>query len=64
MDKNIADSTSMFTRALLTLISTCVLMGSVSPLLLPFIVVVMLLFYFIYVYFQVPCEDGGRMFLV
>mmetsp|Transcript_7887 Transcript_7887/g.22525 ORF Transcript_7887/g.22525 Transcript_7887/m.22525 type:complete len:1670 (-) Transcript_7887:66-5075(-) len=61
MDKNIADSTSMFTRSLLTLISTCILMGSVSPMLLPFLAVVMVIFYFIYLYFQASVREAKRL---
>jgi len=61
MDKNIADSTRMFATSLLTLLSTCVLMGAVSPLLLPFIAVVMLIFYFLYLYFQSSVRETKRL---
>lgn len=61
MDKNVADTTNMFARAFLTLISTCVLMGTVSPLLLPFLVVVMVIFYFIYLFFQASVRETKRL---
>ena len=61
MDKDVADNINMFARSFLTLISTVALMGSVSPILLPFIVVVMVLFYFIYLYFQASVRECKRL---
>jgi ABC-type multidrug transport system fused ATPase/permease subunit len=61
MDKNVADNINMFARSFLTLISTVVLMGSVSPILLPFIVVIMVMFYFIYLYFQCSVRECKRL---
>ena len=53
-DKNLADFAAFFLRSMLQLISTIVLIGIVTPLALPALLPIMLLFYFLYSYFQVP----------
>lgn len=52
-DKNLADFAAFFLRSMLQLISTIVLIGIVTPLALPALLPIMLLFYFLYSYFQV-----------
>ena len=43
---------TMFCRSLLMLSSTIVLIGAVTPFALPPLIPILLLFYFIYTYFQ------------
>ena len=52
-DKNLADFAAFFLRSMLQLVSTIVLIGIVTPLALPALLPIMLLFYFLYSYFQV-----------
>ena len=52
-DKNLADFAAFFLRSMLQLVSTVVLIGIVTPLALPALLPIMLLFYFLYAYFQV-----------
>ena len=55
-DKNLADFAAFFLRSMLQLISTIVLIGIVTPLALPALLPIMLLFYFLYAYFQVSSQ--------
>ncbi len=52
-DKNLADFAAFFLRSLLQLASTIVLIGVVTPFALPALVPILLVFYFLYQYFQV-----------
>lgn len=54
-DKNLADFGAFFLRSLLQLASTIVLIGVVTPFALPALLPILLLFYFLYQYFQVRC---------
>lgn len=53
VDKNLADFAAFFLRSLLQLASTVGLIGIVTPFALPALVPILLLFYFLYQYFQV-----------
>lgn len=53
VDKNLADFAAFFLRSCLQLFSTIVLVGVTTPFALPFLVPILLLFYFLYQYFQV-----------
>ena len=52
VDKNLADFAAFFLRSLLQLASTIVLIGVVVPFALPALLPILLLFYFLYQYFQ------------
>jgi len=52
-DKNLADFAAFFLRSLLQLVSTIALIGIVTPFALPALLPILLLFYFLYQYFQV-----------
>ena len=60
IDKNLADFAAFFVRSVLQLVSTLVLVGSVVPLALPAVLPILLIFFFLYQYFQVrcPCWPG------
>jgi len=53
VDKNLADFAAFFLRSCLQLTSTIILVGVTTPFALPFLVPILLLFYFLYQYFQV-----------
>ena len=56
VDKNLADFAAFFLRSLLQLVSTVALIGIVTPFALPALLPILLLFYFLYSYFQArPC---------
>ena len=52
VDKNLADFAAFFLRSLLQLVSTVALIGIVTPFALPALLPILLLFYFLYSYFQ------------
>jgi ATP-binding cassette, subfamily C (CFTR/MRP), member 1 len=52
VDRNLVDFASLFLRSLLQLLSTVMLIGAATPFALPAIVPIMLVFYFLYIYFQ------------
>ena len=63
VDKNLADFAAFFLRSCLQLFSTIILVGVTTPFALPFLVPILLLFYFLYQYFQVgpffaPCPGA------
>ena len=62
VDKNLADFAAFFLRSCLQLTSTIILVGVTTPFALPFLVPILLLFYFLYQYFQV--RDAVRPVLV
>ena len=53
VDKNLADFSAFYIRSFLQLLSTIVVIGATVPFALPAIVPILLLFYFLYQYFQV-----------
>ena len=55
VDKNLADFAAFFLRSCLQLTSTIILVGVTTPFALPALVPILLLFYFLYQYFQVSC---------
>eukprot|EP00803_Ostreobium_quekettii_P010076 evm.model.scf_1807.1 EVM.evm.TU.scf_1807.1 scf_1807:280-13061(-) len=61
IDKNLADFVAMFLRGFLQLITTIILIGIFTPLALPFLVPIMLLFYWLYVYFQTTVREIKRL---
>ena len=50
-----ADFSAFYLRSVLQLASTIVLIGVTTPFALPALVPILLLFYFLYQYFQVQC---------
>ena len=53
VDKNLADFSAFYIRSFLQLLSTVVVIGATVPFALPAIIPILLLFYFLYQYFQV-----------
>ena len=53
VDKNLADFSAFYIRSFLQLLSTIAVIGCTVPFALPAIVPILLLFYFLYQYFQV-----------
>ena len=75
VDKNLADFSAFYIRSFLQLLSTVVVIGATVPFALPAIVPILLLFYFLYQYFQArrpgqartrgrPCGSGLRTSLM
>ncbi|CAL8468910.1 g8451 [Coccomyxa elongata] len=60
-DKNLADFAAFFLRSLLQLASTIVLIGVVTPFALPALVPILLVFYFLYQYFQASVREVKRL---
>ncbi|CAD7704333.1 unnamed protein product, partial [Ostreobium quekettii] len=61
IDNSVADFMSMFLRGFLQLIATVILIGCTVPLTLPFLVLIMLLFYWLYLYFQSTVREIKRL---
>ena len=53
VDKNLADFSAFYIRSFLQLLSTIAVIGFTVPFALPAIVPILLMFYFLYQYFQV-----------
>ncbi|KAL0044905.1 hypothetical protein WJX82_001780 [Trebouxia sp. C0006] len=61
VDKNLADFAAFFLRSCLQLTSTIILVGVTTPFALPFLVPILLLFYFLYQYFQASVREVKRL---
>ncbi|KAK9802963.1 hypothetical protein WJX72_012534 [[Myrmecia] bisecta] len=61
VDKNLADFAAFFLRSMLQLLSTVVLIGAVTPFALPALVPILLLFYWLYQYFQASVREVKRL---
>ena len=60
VDKNLADFSAFYIRSFLQLLSTIAVIGFTVPFALPAIVPILLMFYFLYQYFQV-CIPAGKI---
>ncbi|GMH44339.1 hypothetical protein BSKO_12273 [Bryopsis sp. KO-2023] len=61
VDKNLADYACFFVRSLLQLVTTVMLVGIFTPITLPCLVPILLLFYFLYLYFQTSVREIKRL---
>ncbi|DBA70095.1 TPA: hypothetical protein ACH3X2_012257 [Trebouxia sp. C0005] len=61
VDKNLADFAAFFLRSCLQLTSTIILVGVTTPFALPFLIPILLLFYFLYQYFQASVREVKRL---
>ncbi|KAA6418046.1 MAG: ABC transporter C family member 2-like [Trebouxia sp. A1-2] len=61
VDENLADFAAFFLRSCLQLTSTIILVGVTTPFALPFLIPILLLFYFLYQYFQASVREVKRL---
>ena len=61
IDRNLAGYASMWFQSLLQLASTAVLVGAVTPFVLPALVPILLLFGLLYLYFQATVREVKRL---
>eukprot|EP00210_Caulerpa_lentillifera_P008090 g7724.t1 len=61
IDKNLVEYVSMFVRSGLQLFSTLILVSVITPLTLPVLACILVLFYFLYAYFQTTVREMKRL---